>query len=140
MRKNVFMKILKLVRNLYQNFKFVIKFDRLVFERNSFQVVTGGNYDVDLELKSPSGKFLYKEAKKQYDQIEQTAAENGVYEFCFSNEFSTISHKVIYIGLQKKNGQKIIEIYLISIQQIGKSMEILNMKYLGQVHGLRKGH
>ncbi len=65
------------------------------------QVVTGGNYDVDLELKSPSGKFLYKETKKQYDQIEQTAAEDGVYEFCFSNEFSTITHKVIYIGLYK---------------------------------------
>lgn len=61
-------------------------------------MVTGGNYDVDLELKSPSGKYLYKETKKQYDQIEKTAEENGVYEFCFSNEFSTITHKVIYIG------------------------------------------
>lgn len=63
-----------------------------------FQVVTGGNYDVDLDLQSPSGKILYKEAKKQYDQIEKTAEEDGVYQFCFSNEFSTISHKVIYIG------------------------------------------
>jgi len=62
-----------------------------------FQVVTGGNYDVDLELQSPSGRVLYKEAKKQYDQIEKTAEEDGVYQFCFSNEFSTISHKVIYI-------------------------------------------
>lgn len=62
-----------------------------------FQVVTGGNYDVDIEIKSPTGKSLYRETKKQYDQIEQTAQENGVYEFCFSNEFSTITHKVIYI-------------------------------------------
>ncbi|UJR30894.1 hypothetical protein I4U23_018404 [Adineta vaga] len=62
-----------------------------------FQVVTGGNYDVDMEFKSPSGKIIYKEAKKQYDQIEKTADEEGVYVFCFSNEFSTISHKVIYI-------------------------------------------
>ncbi|CAF3223972.1 unnamed protein product [Rotaria socialis] len=62
-----------------------------------FQVVTGGNYDVDLELKSPSGKILYQVTKKQYDQIEKTAEEDGVYEFCFSNEFSTFTHKVIYI-------------------------------------------
>ncbi|CAF3712003.1 unnamed protein product [Rotaria socialis] len=62
-----------------------------------FQVVTGGNYDVDLELKSPSGKILYQVTKKQYDQIEKTADEDGVYEFCFSNEFSTFTHKVIYI-------------------------------------------
>ena len=56
-------------------------------------------------MKSPSGKFLYKETKKQYDQIEQTAAENGVYEFCFSNEFSTITHKVIYIGLYRRKNK-----------------------------------
>jgi len=62
-----------------------------------FQVVTGGNYDVDLELKSPSGKIIYQVTKKQYDQIEKTADEDGVYEFCFSNEFSTFTHKVIYI-------------------------------------------
>lgn len=61
-------------------------------------MVTGGNYDVDLELKSPSGKVLYQVTKKQYDQVEKTAEEDGVYEFCFSNEFSTFSHKVIYIG------------------------------------------
>ncbi len=89
---------LKLVQNLRQNFKFV--YINPCFNQTFliYQVVTGGNYDVDLELKSPSGKFLYKEAKKQYDQIEKTADENGVYVFCFSNEFSTISHKVIYIG------------------------------------------
>jgi len=62
-----------------------------------FQVVTGGNYDVDLELKSPSGKILYQVTKKQYDQVEKTADEDGVYQFCFSNEFSTFTHKVIYI-------------------------------------------
>ncbi|CAF0849514.1 unnamed protein product [Rotaria sp. Silwood1] len=62
-----------------------------------FQVVTGGNYDVDLVLRSPSGKTLYQVTKKQYDQIEKTAEEDGVYEFCFSNEFSTFTHKVIYI-------------------------------------------
>ncbi|CAF0927002.1 unnamed protein product [Didymodactylos carnosus] len=65
-----------------------------------FQVVTGGNYDVDLVLRSPSGKVLYQDTKKQYDNIEQTAGEDGVYEFCFSNEFSTFTHKVIYIDWQ----------------------------------------
>ncbi|CAF1280906.1 unnamed protein product [Adineta steineri] len=62
-----------------------------------FQVVTGGNYDVDVELRSPSDKILFQVQKKQYDQIERTADEDGVYQFCFSNEFSTYTHKVIYI-------------------------------------------
>lgn len=65
-------------------------------------MVTGGNYDVDLILKSPSGRILYQATKKQYDQIEKTAEENGAYEFCFSNEFSTFTHKVIYIGNKEK--------------------------------------
>jgi len=84
----------------------VIKFIDFFDDEIYFKVVTGGNYDVDLELKSPSGKFLYKEAKKQYDQIEKTAEENGVYQFCFSNEFSTYTHKVIYIGLYNLNKEK----------------------------------
>ncbi|CAF1237552.1 unnamed protein product [Rotaria magnacalcarata] len=62
-----------------------------------FQVITGGNYDVDLELQSPTGKILYRETKKQYDQIDKTTEEAGVYQFCFSNEFSTFTHKTIYI-------------------------------------------
>jgi len=73
--------------------------------------VTGGNYDVDVELKSPSGKIIYQTTKKQYDQVEKTADEDGVYQFCFSNEFSTFSHKVIYIGLYTN---KIIEHKIIS--------------------------
>ncbi|CAF0748194.1 unnamed protein product, partial [Didymodactylos carnosus] len=60
-------------------------------------VITGGNYDVDLVLRSPSGKVLYQDQKKQYDNVEKTAEEDGAYEFCFSNEFSTFTHKVIYI-------------------------------------------
>jgi hypothetical protein len=59
---------------------------------------------------------LYQEQKKQYDQIEKTAEEDGVYEFCFSNEFSTVTHKVIYIGLYKSNtNQPVYQILLFSI-------------------------
>lgn len=52
-----------------------------------------------MELKSPDGKSLYKDVKKQYDSFTWTAASKGTYEFCFSNEFSTFTHKVIYFDI-----------------------------------------
>jgi len=70
-----------------------------------FQVITGGNYDVDVTLKDPSGNVIYDEKKKQYDSHTFTASTPGSYEVCYSNEFSSYSHKTIYfdwaVGAEK---------------------------------------
>jgi len=65
-----------------------------------FQVVTGGHYDVDVILTDPMRKVLYKQVKKQYDSFTWTAEKTGEYIACFSNEFSTFSHKLVYIDFQ----------------------------------------
>uniref|UniRef100_A0A8C2P2Q4 Transmembrane emp24 domain-containing protein 7 n=1 Tax=Capra hircus TaxID=9925 RepID=A0A8C2P2Q4_CAPHI len=65
-----------------------------------FQVITGGHYDVDCRLEDPDGNVLYKEMKKQYDSYTFTASKNGTYKFCFSNEFSTFTHKTVYFDFQ----------------------------------------
>lgn len=65
-----------------------------------FQVVTGGHYDVDVELRDPMKNVLYKEVKKQYDSFQWKAERTGEYVACFSNEFSTFSHKLVYIDFQ----------------------------------------
>jgi hypothetical protein len=65
-----------------------------------FQVVTGGNYDVDMTMKSPKGKILYQDQKKQYDSFKHLAEVEGVYEVCFSNEFSTYTHKLVFFDWQ----------------------------------------
>jgi len=65
-----------------------------------FQVIEGGNYDVDVTLVSPSGAALYNEQKKQFDRYGWTADEAGEYKFCFSNEFSTFTHKMVYFDFQ----------------------------------------
>merc|ERR1719309_90827 len=61
-----------------------------------YQVVTGGQYDVDVTLKDPSGNVIYDEKKKQYDSHTFTAKTSGSYEVCYTNEFSSYSHKTIY--------------------------------------------
>ena len=55
---------------------------------------------MDVVLFDGSGKTLYTVQKKQYDSHAHTAAEEGTYKFCFSNEFSTFSHKVVYFDFQ----------------------------------------
>ncbi|KAM8941540.1 transmembrane emp24 domain-containing protein 7 isoform 3-T4 [Lycaon pictus] len=64
------------------------------------KVITGGHYDVDCRLEDPDGNVLYKEMKKQYDSFTFTASKNGTYKFCFSNEFSTFTHKTVYFDFQ----------------------------------------
>ena len=65
-----------------------------------FQVIEGGNYDVDMSLVSPGGTLLYNGQKKQYDRTQWTTDESGEYKFCFSNEFSTFTHKMVYFDFQ----------------------------------------
>ena len=63
-------------------------------------MVTGGQYDVDVVLFGPRKNEMYKQVKKQYDSYTFKAAESGEYAACFSNEFSTFSHKLVYIDFQ----------------------------------------
>lgn len=72
-----------------------------VFEMNFVsQVIAGGNYDVDCFVTDPVNNVLYEERKKQYDSFTHTAAMKGVYKVCFSNEFSTFSHKTVYLDFR----------------------------------------
>ena len=76
------------------------------------QVITGGNYDVDLEIMSPGKRVLYKDMKKQYDSFTWTTDVEGEYQFCFSNEFSTFTHKLVYFDFQVKSVLQFVIIVL----------------------------
>uniref|UniRef100_A0A1A7YK97 Transmembrane emp24 protein transport domain containing 3 n=1 Tax=Iconisemion striatum TaxID=60296 RepID=A0A1A7YK97_9TELE len=65
-----------------------------------FQVIAGGNYDVDCFVTDPQNNVLYNERKKQYDSFSHTTAMKGVYKVCFSNEFSTFTHKIVYLDFR----------------------------------------
>ncbi|VVC92524.1 transmembrane emp24 domain-containing protein 3 [Leptidea sinapis] len=64
-----------------------------------YQVITGGQYDVDVKVEAPNKQILYQQQKMQYDSFQFTAQHTGVYKVCFSNEFSTFSHKLVYMEL-----------------------------------------
>ena len=62
-----------------------------------------------MELTAPNGQSLYKDTKKQYDSFTWTTDQKGEYRFCFSNEFSTFTHKVVYFDFQVGEEKPIIE-------------------------------
>ncbi|CAF4941053.1 unnamed protein product [Pieris macdunnoughi] len=64
-----------------------------------YQVITGGQYDVDVKIEGPNKQIIYQQQKMQYDSHQFTAQYTGVYKVCFSNEFSTFSHKLVYMEL-----------------------------------------
>ncbi|ESN92721.1 hypothetical protein HELRODRAFT_185153 [Helobdella robusta] len=72
-----------------------------------YQVIEGGNYDVDVIVKAPTGAILYNEQKRQYDRFEWSAESEGEFTFCFSNEFSTFTHKIIYFDFQAGEDERI---------------------------------
>ncbi|XP_063437756.1 transmembrane emp24 domain-containing protein 7-like isoform X2 [Mytilus trossulus] len=74
-----------------------------------FQVISGGQYDVDMELTAPNGQVLYKDVKKQYDSFTWTPDQSGVFKFCFSNEFSTFTHKIVYFDFQVGDEKPLFE-------------------------------
>lgn len=53
-----------------------------------------------MKLTGPRGETLYEGVKKQFDNYKFKTAQTGTYTFCFSNEFSTFSHKLIYFEFQ----------------------------------------
>uniref|UniRef100_A0A1B6L2C8 GOLD domain-containing protein n=1 Tax=Graphocephala atropunctata TaxID=36148 RepID=A0A1B6L2C8_9HEMI len=65
-----------------------------------FQVVTGGSYDVDVTLEDPTREIIYRQVKSQFDSHAFTTLKEGTYAVCFSNEFSTFSHKLVYMDFQ----------------------------------------
>ncbi|XP_053598048.1 transmembrane emp24 domain-containing protein 7 [Microplitis demolitor] len=65
-----------------------------------FQVVTGGQYDIDVILEAPNKEIIYRQVKTQFDSHTFNAQMTGEYKACFSNEFSTFSHKLVYMDFQ----------------------------------------
>uniref|UniRef100_A0A1B6F8B8 GOLD domain-containing protein n=1 Tax=Cuerna arida TaxID=1464854 RepID=A0A1B6F8B8_9HEMI len=65
-----------------------------------YQVVTGGSYDVDVTVEDPAQNFIYRQMKSQLNSYTFNSLIEGTYKICFSNEFSTFSHKLVYIYLQ----------------------------------------
>ncbi|ELU08615.1 hypothetical protein CAPTEDRAFT_99876 [Capitella teleta] len=59
-----------------------------------FTVLQGGQFDIDASVTDPDGVMFYNESRLSHDSV-TFQPSNGTYEFCFSNEFSSYTHKIV---------------------------------------------
>ena len=77
------------------------KFDRTIEYMLKYGVLKGGNLDIDFFLESPGKKRVYSGTKtRKLDIFTFFSTHFGIYKFCFSNSFSTISHKVVFFEIK----------------------------------------
>ena len=60
-----------------------------------FAVQSGGSFDVDYSVVGPSQKVILDGAKERQGDFVFTANEMGEYRFCFDNEMSTVTDKMV---------------------------------------------
>lgn len=61
----------------------------------TYQVGGGGHLDVDVYLLDPNNDKLFQLLKKDTGTYSLTSQHTGRYQYCFSNEFSTVSDKTV---------------------------------------------
>lgn len=59
------------------------------------QVQSGGSFDIDFEVTSPTGKVVIDGQKERQGDFVFTGNEVGDYSFCFNNEMSTVTDKFV---------------------------------------------
>lgn len=60
-----------------------------------YAVTSGGSFDIDYTVSAPSGKVILDGQRERQGDYVLTANEVGEYAFCFENDMSTISGKLI---------------------------------------------
>ncbi|ODV91223.1 hypothetical protein CANCADRAFT_25826 [Tortispora caseinolytica NRRL Y-17796] len=60
-----------------------------------FAVQKGGSFDIDYSVTDPLGNVLYDGTKERQADFVFTASTPGEYKFCFANQMSTVSEKIV---------------------------------------------
>jgi p24 family protein gamma-3 len=74
--------------------------DKVVLE---YQVISGGNYDIDVVLRDPSKQSIFSKEKSSYETVQYKVNVTGDYEMCLSNLMSSIAHKTVFVYWEAVN-------------------------------------
>ncbi|XP_014261849.1 transmembrane emp24 domain-containing protein 2 [Cimex lectularius] len=65
-----------------------------------FETSEGGFLDIDVKIIGPDGASIYQGERESSGKYTFSAHKSGVYTYCFSNEMSTISPKVVMFSME----------------------------------------
>ncbi|GMM37287.1 Erp2 protein [Saccharomycopsis crataegensis] len=66
----------------------------------NFQVLTGGNFEIDFEITAPNGDKVITANDKRYADYLVRSFGLGEYSFCFSNRVSTVTPKKVEFSIE----------------------------------------
>ena len=71
----------------------------LIFSGLTFEIAEGGFLDIDVKITGPDGAVIYKGERESSGMYTFSAPTSGRYTYCFSNQMSTMTPKVIFYKL-----------------------------------------
>lgn len=66
----------------------------------TFQISEGGFLDIDVRIVGPDGKVIYQGERETSGKYTFAAHVSGVYTYCFSNQMSTMTPKVVMFDME----------------------------------------
>lgn len=65
-----------------------------------FEIAEGGFLDIDVKIIGPEGKIIHQGERETSGKYTFAAHTSGVYTYCFSNQMSTMTPKVVMFNME----------------------------------------
>lgn len=78
----------------------------MLFSGLTFEIAEGGFLDIDVKIVGPDGRMIYQGEAESSGKYTFAAHTAGVYSYCFSNQKSTMTPKVVMFNMDIDENKK----------------------------------